>query len=367
MSSFKRIAGPIVLILFVLTATCCNSEEEKIFPVERSITESVYSSVTVQPDSLYQAHAAVAGILEQNLLEEGDSVAKGTPILQIINSAPELNSRNARLNLELAMENFSGNNAVLTSLRDEILAAELQFKNDSINYFRQKNLWEQQIGSKLEYDNRKLAFELSASRLSVLKSSYERTRHELETKVRQAENNYQTSLISTEDFTVSSKINGTVYALYKNPGELVSTLEPVAAVGSSDKFVIEMLVDEVDIVKLQLGDQALITLDAYENTVFEAVVSKIYPRKDERSQTFKVEAVFKKPPEVLYPGLAGEGNIVVARKEKALIIPKAYLTANGQVRTEEGLKDIRTGLQSLDSIEIVSGIDAGTSILKPEE
>uniref|UniRef100_UPI003D647F0A HlyD family efflux transporter periplasmic adaptor subunit n=1 Tax=Winogradskyella poriferorum TaxID=307627 RepID=UPI003D647F0A len=85
---------------------------------------------------------------------------------------------------------------------------------------------------------------------------------------RHAENNYQTSLTTSEDFTIKSKINGTVYAIYKNPGEIANTQQPVAAVGKSDKFIIELLVDEVDIVKLKIGQQVFLTLDSYNSKVF---------------------------------------------------------------------------------------------------
>ena len=182
----------------------------------------------------------------------------------------------------------------------------------------------------------------------------------------QAENNYKTAQITTGDFTVESKINGTIYALNKNHGESVSILEPIAAIGSSNDFVIEMLVDEVDIVKIKLGNLTLITLDAYQNQVFEAEVSKIYPRKDERSQTFKVEALFKDPPKVLYPGLAGEGNIVIGTKENALTIPREYLVDKNKVRTEEGSIELQLGLQNMEYVEVLSGLDKDTYILKPE-
>ena len=95
-------------------------------------------------------------------------------------------------------------------------------------------------------------------------------------------------------------------------------MEPLASVGNDSIFSIEMRVDEVKIVKLKMGQKALITLDAYRLEVFTARIRKIYPRKDERSQTFKVESLFDSPPEILYPGLAGEGNIVIAEKENAL-------------------------------------------------
>lgn len=362
--AYSRFSGPLCATLLFAG---CGSEQEKVQPEIQKITESVYSSVTIQPDSLYQVYAAVSGILDRNLVEEGDSVHRGSPLLQIINSTPKLNADNAALNLQLAIEDYSGSNAVLKSLQDEIKAAELQYKNDSINYFRQKTLWGQKIGSEVEFENRKLAYELSGNQLQLLKNRYQRSRNELATRVAQAKNNLKTATINTGDFTVTSKINGTVYALYKNPGEIVSSLEPLAAVGSSDTFLVEMLVDEVDIVKLKVGQRALVTLDAYGNQVFEATLIKIYPRKDERSQTFKVEAIFKDPPEVLYPGLAGEGNIVVAEKDSVLTIPKAYLIDGHQVRTENGLLEVNPGLQNLERIEIRSGLDATTYIFKPEE
>tara|TARA_R110002050_G_scaffold286468_3_gene436950 strand:- start:32420 stop:33502 length:1083 start_codon:yes stop_codon:yes gene_type:complete len=345
----------------------CNDQQERTFPIKTRLTESVYSSATVQPDSLYQAYAIVGGILDKNLVEEGDIVTKGSAIVQIINTTPKLNTENAKLALQLSQENYDGNFAVLNSLEDEIQSSELSLKNDSLNYFRQKKLWEQNIGSKVQFENRKLTYELSQNNLRVLKSKYERTKNELSTQVRQAQNNYKTSQITTKDFTVTSKINGRVYALYKNPGEIVNTIEPLAAIGSATDFILELLVDEVDIVKLTIGQKTLITLDAYGATVFEAEINKIYPRKDERSQTFKVEAVFKNPPKKLYPGLAGEGNIIISEKENTLVIEKEYLMDGNQVRTENGLVKVSIGLQNLDQVEILDGIDDKTEILKPKE
>ena len=110
----------IILTLTYLLLLSCGSKQEKILPQRTSLTESVYSSVTVQPDSLYQVYAAVAGILDINFVEEGDLVQKGTPLLQIINSTPKLNTENAKLALQLARENYSGNSAVLKGLEDEI-------------------------------------------------------------------------------------------------------------------------------------------------------------------------------------------------------------------------------------------------------
>ena len=354
-----------MLLLIIILA--CNSGEDKIYPRLTSITESVYSSVTVQPDSLYQAYAVVNGIVERNLVEEGQLVKKGQALVQIVNNNPRLNAENARVALELARENYQGKTPLLGNLEKEIDAARLKYLNDSVNFSRQEKLWERQIGSKSTYENRKLAFELSRSNLEVLQQRYQQTENELKTRLEQAENNYQASLITSTDFTVESKINGKVYALHREPGELVSSMQPVASIGRADKFVIEMLVDEVDIVKVEPGQEVLLTLDAYPGEVFTAEVSKIFPEKDQRNQTFLVEAFFEEAPEVLYPGLSGEANIIIQKRQKALVIPRDYLVGNGKVRTADGLTEVETGLESIDSIEIRSGITSETALYKPED
>lgn len=351
------------LLIFFIS---CNQNQDSIKPIQQDLTESVYSSVIIQPDSLYQVYSVVAGILDSNLVEEGNEVSKDQPILQIINNTPKLNTQNAKLALDLARENFEGSAAVLSGIEDEILAAELQYKNDSTNFFRQKNLWEQNIGSKAEYDTQKLKYQLSSNNLKLLRSRYNRTKNELRTALKQAENNYRTSLINTKDFTLTSKINGKIYSLQKEPGEIVSNMEPLASIGSATDFVIEMLVDEQDIVKIAKEQKVIITLDAYNDQVFTGIVSKIYPKKDERNQTFLVEALFDEAPNTLYPGLSGEANIIIATKQDVLTIPKDYLSDENTVKTEDGFIKIETGLQNLEFVEIISGITKETQIYLPE-
>ena len=122
-----------ILILFVFIS--CNKKQESILPEERPLTESVYASVIIQPDSLYQAYAVVAGILDANMVEDGDLVIKNEALFQIINNTPKLNSDKARFAMELAQENYQGSATILKSIEDEISAAKLHFKNDSINFF----------------------------------------------------------------------------------------------------------------------------------------------------------------------------------------------------------------------------------------
>ena len=354
------------LIVFVILFFNCSNNKEQTKATISSITESVYASVTIQPDSLYQVHSIVYGILQDNLIEEGEAVKKEQPLMQIINNSPKLNTQNNRLAADLAYQNYKGEATLLNDIKNEIETATLKFKDDSINYYRQSNLWKQNIGSKAQYDSKKLNYQLSKNALKLLKDKLKRTENELKVQLQQAENNYETSLITTQDFTITSKIDGKVYALYKEPGEIITTQEPLAAIGSENNFVIEMLIDEVDIISINLGQDVLITLDAYNKQVFNARITKIYPKKDARNQTFLVEAIFTVAPKKLYPGLSGEANIIIAQHKDVLTIPKSYLIDNNRVSTDDGLKTVKIGLQSLEFVEILSGISEQTVIYKPE-
>lgn len=118
--------------------------------------------------------------------------------------------------LKLAQENYNGSAAILNSIQEEIESAELALQNDSINYYRQKSLWEKQIGSRVEYETRKLNYELSKNKVQLLRKNYGHTEKEFISNLKQAKNNYKASQISSNDYTVNSMIEGKVYAVYYN-------------------------------------------------------------------------------------------------------------------------------------------------------
>lgn len=346
----------IAVALFVFLYACRNGEE-RVRAEITSLTESVYAALVVQPDELYQAHSAISGIIETIHVAEGDTVVRGSPLIQVKNTNPRLNLENAKLALDMAESNYEGRANLLNELQSEIEIARLRLSNDSLNYIKQKNLWKKNIGTKNTFESRELAFKTSRANLQLLKNRLTRTEEDLLTALKEARNNYQNALHTNKDYTVASKIDGSVYHLFKEPGEIISPQEPIASIGHTQRFMLEMEVDEVDIASVQTGQRVIITLDAYPQTTFNARVDRIYPTKDVATQTFKVEAVFVDIPEKLFPGLSGEANIIVRTRDNVLVVPKTYVNGDNEVRTDKGIIKVTTGIESLDKVEILSGID----------
>lgn len=366
MSLMNSIGIRLVLFVFitVFIFASCSNNESSIKPEFKDITESVYASVTIEPDSLYQVYSIATGIIVDIKVKEGDTVSVNQIIAQIDNSSSKLNLDNARVALNLAEDNLKGLGSPLKSIEDRIQTARLNFTQDSINYLRQKRLWEQNIGTANQYDQSKLAFEVSRQNLSSLKKEYSRTRTELIATVNNARNNYEKAQLGKEDFTITSRFNGRVYEIFKEPGELISPQEPLATVGKSNSFKIKLLVDEVDIINVKVGQMVIVKLDAFSEEVFKAKISRILPQKNNRTQTFLVEAEFLSAPNNLYSGLSGEANVVVSEK-KALVIPRRFLLENNTVKTSDGLQKVVTGVSNMEYIEIVSGLDTTSLIYLP--
>lgn len=350
-----------VIVLCSLAVGACKGKKEGITAERKTIVESVYASATIKAADQYAAIPPVSGILLENLVKEGDMVTVGQVLAQIENTNPGLNADNARLAYDQAKSNLKS----LDELEAQLNTAKQQYRLDSTNYARQKALWADNIGTKSQLEARQLAFEASRNNVKALQIRYYQTRNQLNTAVSQAANNYAITSKSSGDFSVVSKISGKVYSLNYKPGELVTAQKPVALIGKASDFIMELTVDEVDISRIAMGQKVVVSMDAYRDQIFEGKVSKIYPNLDSRSQSFIVEAVFVKGPPTLYPGMSAEASIVQNEKPNALVIPLSYLTKDDGVITEDGEVGVKVGMRNLEMVEILSGIDEKTKLIKP--
>lgn len=343
----------------------CGKEREQFIVKKSDLVESVYSSVILEPAEIFKVNSLYSGFISEIPFETGDLVEENVILFKISDVAGLNNMDNARLNLELAQSKFSGKANILEEMRLELKSALLKMRNDSLQYERVYKLYKNGASSKSEFEMVELAYDVSKNNVDGLTKKIARTERELKASIEQAENNLESSTSNFELSLIRNKLDGKVYDIFKDPGELVIMQEPLAIIGSKDKFVLIMLIDEVDITRVKTGQKITVFLEAYGQRVFEAKVTRISPKMDEKTMTFEIEGEFVNPPDNLFMGLTGEANIIIDTKENVIVIPREYLVGENQVETGDGFVTVKTGIKSISHVEIVSGLKEKTIILKP--
>jgi multidrug efflux pump subunit AcrA (membrane-fusion protein) len=354
-----------VFFLLHLTTSCKNGKE-KIHPATERITESVYASGVVKSKDQYQFFSTVSGIAEKFYVTEGDTVTKGQPLLYISNETSRLNKENAEI--AAAYSDYRNNAGRLHELRLNIDFARNKMQNDSLLYTRQEALYAQQVGSKVDVEQRQLAYLNSKTSYQSALLNYEELERQLKFASSQASKNLSISTRVENDYIIRSEMDGIVYSLNKSEGEIVNAQTPLGVIGSAGSFELEMQVDEYDIFKIRTGQKALVTMDAYKGQVFAAIIQKINPFMNERSKSFQVDATFIDPPGELFPNITFEANIIIQQKENAITIPRNYLVNDSTVLMSNGEQAvIKTGLKDYRKVEVVSGLTASDEIIRPGE
>jgi len=353
------------LISVVLLLASCQENANEIKPTIQSISESVYASGVVKSKNQYQVFPNTTGTIDQIYVSEGDSVSVGSVLLSINSDKAKLNTQNAQLSAEFASYNANMNR--IKELKINIELAQAKMLNDSILYDRQKALFQQDIGSKIELEQRELAYLNSKINYETSIVRLNETERQISFNARQTQKNLLISKIIDEDYFVKSDIDGRVYALFKEKGEMINPQTPVAVIGSADTFYIQLLVDENDIIKIENGQRVFVSFDSYKGQIFEAIVHKIYPLMNSNSKSFTVEAHFTKHPNILYPNLTCEATILINSKDNVLTIPRSYITEEKFIVNKQNEKiEIKIGLMDLQIAEVISGLDTNSIIIMPK-
>lgn len=332
-------------------------------PETKNITESVYATGFIKAKNQYEVFGQTTGVIEKIFVQEGSHVKKGAPLFQIDNKNLKIATENAKL-VSFAAD-YTRNKDKLLDAEKTIDLAKKNLTYDSLQFQRQKNLWSKNIGSKLQYEQKELNYQRSKAEYIKARTNYNDLKRQLKLASGQSKNNLEIAQLKEDDFVVKSEINGLVYQINKEEGEINSGEKPVAIIGTED-FIIELSIDEKDIVKIKKGQQVIIRMDSYKSQVFEAKVISIEPMMNIRTRSFQAEAIFTNKPTKLFPNLSLEANIIIQTKQNALTIPRKYIINDTYVMLEDGqLQKVETGLMDYELVEIISGIDKSTKIQLP--
>ncbi|MGD1892259.1 MAG: efflux RND transporter periplasmic adaptor subunit [Cyclobacteriaceae bacterium] len=358
-----------LLFLPVLLFLCCGSPENTIQPEYKSLTEAVYASGTIQPDNEYQVFAPIGGILRQRLVQEGETVSEGQLLFTITQEANDLRLESATQQLATARRNASENSALLSELRLALESAWQQYVNDSTSYQRYQNLMKQNATTQVNLDNARLRFIASKNGYLAARRTLDQREDDLQDRLTEARITYQIAAKAQGDALVRSRINGTVYNIVPEPGEMVNMNQPLARVGNDSLLTLQLLVDERDIAKIQVEQIVNFTTDILPDTILTAEVSLIHPYLRQADRSFTVEA-FIPPTELpLYPGSTVEANIIIQHKESALVIPKTVLVGRDSVWInhdgERQRVKIKIGVENMEMAEVVDGLTEESQIYLP--
>lgn len=360
-------------IIFLFSATtflisCDKSKDQATSPKYQPLTEAVYASGNIYPKNEYKLTANADGFLVRQTAFEGDIVNKNQLIFQL-----ESISQDARLEasvniLRQAETNYGENSPVLAELTTQLRNARTKLANDSVNFSRNKELYDRNATTKVEYERAELAFQTSKNEVTARQKALQKTKSQLYVDLQNSQSNFRVNAREGDNFRIKTFEAGKIYEIYKKQGELVRRGEQIALIGDANEIYAQLAIDESDFSKVKIGQEVLIKIDVYKDKIFKAKVSKLYPKLNKADQTFRIDAEFAEEKPNAYYGMTVEANIIISQNTRVLTIPKNYLAGSDSVWIEEnGDKKkikITKGVENLDLVEVKGGLTDKSVIVR---
>ena len=286
-------------------------EEEAFFEaagvVRGDIRVAVEAAGGIEPVTTVEVKSKASGeILELNV-DTGNTVDAGTLL--------------ARIDQRMLKNSLDQAKASLEVSRAELANAESQLE-------RIQTLYEQESLSKADYEQSVLQH--AAAKSQVVRG---------EIQVENAD-------IALEDAIVRAPIAGTIIERLVEQGQVISS--PMGDVGGGTLLLqmadlsrvrVRMLVDEIDIGKVQPGTIAQVNVAAYPTRTFEGAVLKVEPQASPQQNVtmFPVLIDLDNREGLLKPGMNAEVELVVADRTDVMTIPNAALRTETDVYVAGGV------------------------------
>src|SRR5690606_16886148 len=344
----------LVIILFLVVGKSAGwigkprqIEVETAVVKRASIVEKVSASGTVQPVTEVKIAPEVSGEIIDLLVEEGDSVSRGQLLVRIRPDVWESQLQRARASLSQQRANLAQAEASLNAARAAFIRAEQEYK-------RQETLWKEKVISEADWQLAKQNFTIAQTDVIAAEKNVEAARYVIESteaSLREAQENVRKT-------SVVAPMDGVVSKLLVRKGERVvgtATMTGTEMLRIADLNVMEVRVDvnENDIVRVSVGDTAIIDVDAYASTnkKFKGVVTLIANTAKEKTSAdaiteFEVRIlILKSSYEDLIkegkrfpfrPGMTASADIITTQKDSVLSVPLAAVTTRNPDQGNNG-------------------------------
>ncbi len=362
MSTWKKIAigaGVVVLLSAIVGFTVYQSHKNVVTvqtgkAQRMDLVAIVSASGEIKPKTYVNIGANAFGKITKLYVREGDRVKRGQMLAQLENVQPAADMDATQASLEAARTDAVAAEAALNTSAADLNRAKSDAERSDLDWSRAQGLYKDALISKSDYDMQKAAHQTAVAGLAQAEARVAQAKAQKESadrRIGQAGANLTHAADVLKKTTYQAPFDGVITNLPVREGETVvigiqnspgSTLMTLA-----DMSVItaEVKVDETDIVNVQMGQPAQVTIDAIPKKTFKALVTEIGDNAIVRStgvstsqqttasqeaKDFKVVVTLQDPPEDLRPGLSATAKITTATRGNALTVPIQALTVRRQ-------------------------------------
>jgi RND family efflux transporter MFP subunit len=341
-------------LIFILVLAGCSSKNET--PVKREIVSGITvmkvnpaqvddyfeTSGTVRAKTVSIVASRVMGTITSVKVKEGDKVTAGDVLMTIDNRD--------------TAQRVAATEAAFSEAQSARAASGEQRSLAEVTYSRYKNLYNEKVISRQEFDQIEMQKKVSDAEFNRVSQGVERAKANLE------------EARVYHGFTqVRAPISGIVTEKKIESGSLATPGMPLCTVEDTSQFKIEAAIDEGLIKKVSPGMAAYILFDKTGEKI-TGRITKVVPSIDPASRTFLVEVTIQD--RSLRSGSYGKVLIPQGKKE-SLLIPAGAIVERGQltgvfVVDEKGViayRLIKTGRVYDGLAEVLSGLSKGEGII----
>lgn len=269
------IAGGVLLVIItVLAINKRNNKDLQKVSTEaaetRTLIETVSANGKIQPETDIKISPYISGEVIELRVKEGDRVKKGDLLARI---DPEI----YQSVYDQSVAQLNSQKANLANTRAMLSQVDSRFKNAENIYKRNKALWEQKVISDADFETAKTNFEVAKADLEAAKQSVKSS----EFSINSSEAGLKKAKEDLTKTAVFAPADGRVSKLSVEKGERVTGASQFSSgtellrVANLNSMMAVVEVNENDIIRVKVGDTALIEVDAYINRKFKGIVTEI--------------------------------------------------------------------------------------------
>jgi membrane fusion protein, multidrug efflux system len=354
-------SGPVSTEAAAVTVTLATAVEQ---PVTRFIRVS--GTLTAQEDA--DVAAEIAGRIVATPVERGSRVSAGGALVRIAAAEVEAQAREAQANAaQIEARLGIANGAPFQAERvPEVANARASHELAKTDFERVKMLYDQQLLSQSEYDQRRAQVESAERQYDVARNGAEQQYQALMAARARA----AVAQKAVADTVVQAPFAGVVGERFVSVGDYVTRGTRVASVMRIDPLRVELTVPEQYVSAVAAGRAVSFQVDAYPGETFTGQVRYVSPSVTPETRALMVEAVVPNESSRLKPGFFATARIEQAAKPTGILVPgTAVRTVAGTARVFVVAADraeeriVMTGQVAGDLVEITSGLTAGERVV----